>query len=162
MDAKTLQIVDVYHEFHDVWESDTFSRANVHGLNPEVFEDRAFATEQKLVNHFLEWLLPKNYMKVFGHAPGRESKRFNIVIEDLKLPCWADRDGELFHIFANRCKMDEAIFCGRRCIRANHSSYCRNMPARTAGQLARERHGYHCALYDCFELYLFYLLLISI
>lgn len=162
MDVNTLQLVDAYHEFALTTVNDIFARMNIHGLNPIMFEGTAFDCEYELIQHFLKWLSPKKYSKLYGHAPEREIKSLNINIEDLKLPCWAERDSELFHTFANQCKMEQSIFCGRRCIQAYHSCFCRNLPSNTVGQIARNKHGYHCAFYDCYELYLYYLLGISI
>lgn len=162
-----MTIVDVYHNFA-FSSSDNWARRNIHGLNSNFLLHFGFPNAKILQKDFDKWISKYEIVKVFENCPNSMSYSFFDNIEDLRLPPWTARVNEQYHITANRLKECNGKIFERKCathmfdvncIMQIHSKYkpyltfnrCRNLTERIKLQ-----HGHHCALYDAFELYLYY------
>ena len=158
VDIVNLAILDVYHKFAYA-SGDVWSRRNIHGLNTDYLHQFGFSNAHLLVNDFRKFVSNYKVVKVFENCPNSMSYDFFHNIEDLRLPEWTIRIEESYHIIANRLKEIEYRICGVNCNSNIHSSYkpylnfnrCRKMSTR-----AKLQHGFHCALYDAYELYFYY------
>lgn len=158
VDLASLNMINNYHKFAHA-SGDVWARRNIHGINSEVTQKLAFPNEKCLQKDFEKWKKQYNIVKVFENSPNDASCLFFDDIIDLRLPLWVDRVNKSSHIIANRLKEDNAYICDTNCRTSIHSSYrpyltlgrCKNLKERIKLQ-----HGLHCALYDAFELYLFY------
>lgn len=162
VDICDLTIIDIYHKFAYA-SGDTWSRRNIHGINTDVTYHFAFRNERKLQNDFENWKSNYNIIKVFENSPNEMTHHFFDNVIDLKLPPWEDRVNQRYHLMANRLKDGNAVIdatiCPTKCSSHIHSLYkpyktlrrCKNLSERLKLQ-----HGFHCSLYDAFELYLFY------
>ena len=154
MNQETHAIMDVFHAYARTEEEDTFARSHVHGLNKDYVILLGFASEAELVEEFKSWLSSKPYIALFANGAHKEAQMLNMTVCDFNLAPWAERQHHASHKIAIRYKELSIPICGRKCSPYAHSSYvsppaCAN--AFTA--LAKSCHGYHCALYDCVELY---------
>lgn len=158
VDINTLEIVDSYHAFAKSATDDTFARCYVHGLNPILLDDEGFTSENELISHFKTWLSKKPHVAIFGHAPQRERKLLKLNIIDMFLDKWIERKDQPSHKISKVFKDHMVSIAGKRCSHHAHSWY-RSPPAKTNVQtyMAKLEHGFHCALYDAYELYLCYL-----
>ena len=158
-DADNLNVLDIYHKFAFA-SGDIWSRRNVHGLNTNFLRNFGFSNASILVNDFRKYISCYKVVKVFENCPNSVSYDFFHYIEDIRLPNWTTRVNERYHIVSNRLKKSNSyIFDLANCNSHIHSSYkpylnfnrCRKLSERV-----KLEHGFHCALYDTFELYLFY------
>ena len=158
--SETYEILDVFHELVQVDKDvDAWARDHVHGLNEDWLSLNGWKFENSLVTVFKSWLKSKNFVLLFGNNPTTERRKFNINMCDLHLPPWVDRQNKPYHILAKKFKELNVAFLGKSCHSLAHSKYLRPAPcANQATFIAKWNHGYHCALYDCYELYLHFLL----
>ena len=158
VDRMTLEIKDSYHAFAQSEINDSFSRYYVHGLNANFLRHNGFPCEADLIQNFKSWLDSKPHVALFGQNPHRESKVLNVKINDMTLGSWSKRRYEPWHRMVKRFKDHMVAFAGKRCSHAAHSSF-RKPPDCSSFMtyVAKMEHGFHCALYDAFELYLYYL-----
>ena len=160
MDNVTYQIVSIYHK-HAFCnpEDDPWSRINIHGLNPDYLKDYGFPNEDQLFTDFQKWLDSFTIVQMFANNPGRERMLFpNHTINDILLPRWEIRMRQPYHETALRFKQLCAPIVNVRCNRYVHCRFItRYHIVPSAKELAKILYGFHCALYDCYELYLYYL-----
>ena len=164
MQWETKNIVSVYHHFaYDVYApNDNWARKYLHGLNLEYLYNHGFGSTEQLIEHFKLWLSEFNYVHIFGNDPRKERSELNLDIVDIELPGWIDRSKEPYHTIANRFKelsvpiSNSNLCCGN----VAHSSYSTQplWKPKNLTAVAKQEHGFHCSLYDCYEMYLFYLL----
>ena len=159
VDIKDLSIVDIYHKFAYA-RGDMWARRNIHGLNPNFLYTFGFRNASLLLEDFMNWKSNYDIVNVFENCPNSMSYHFFDNITDLRLPLWTVRVYENYNIIARRLKeFNGSVFHDTYCTGHVHSFYkpyltfnrCRNLTERVKLQ-----HGYHCALYDTYELYLFY------
>jgi len=155
MDVESKRVTDIFHAFANCEEDDSFSRLHVHGLNTTYLKKHGFANELALLQAFKDWLKNKPFIRIVANAPYKESKALCLNIYDANLSRWTDRQFEIPHIIALRYKELMLDINDRCCSKIAHSFY---QCAPTSGSLetfrAKERHSFHCALYDAYELYL--------
>ena len=160
VDGNTYKILDVYHKFANTEEMNPYAHKYVHGLNNDFLSSNGFETEVLLIADFKAWLDSKSYRLLLANDPATESILFKpLYIEDVRLPSWKDRIHRPYHAVANRFKELNIPILNTSCSSAAHSDF-RIYPCapRTESQVARFTHGHHCSLYDCYELFLYYIL----
>ena len=157
MNFKSKEIVDVFHGHAFTTELDSFSRRHVHGLNPVLLKKTGYENTYKLLKAFHSWRKNKQSVIVYGNNPTKESKELRLYMTDIGLDIWMMRDVKPYHEMALTFKKHSISICGKKCSKAMHSKF-ENAIVRpyNMGDTAKERHGYHCSLYDCYELYLFH------
>ena len=158
MNAETREIVDVFHAHAYTTELDFFARRHIHGLDRSFLKKSGYENADKLIDAFHEWLSGKHYIMMFANDPGREIRDLRLYITDIGLDNWQVRSQRGYHEIAYYYKKHNIPICQKRCSKEAHSSYHSTYVRKfNASDAARKRHGYHCALYDCYELYLFYI-----
>lgn len=155
MNAATHVMMDVFHGYAQTDEDDSFARKYVHGLNKNYLSLFGYASETELLNAFKSWLNSKSYIALFANGAERESKLLNMAVCEFSLAPWVERQNCPSHKIAIRYKQLWLPVCQRVCSLYAHSSYVSPPPnsSNALSTLAKDRHGYHCALYDCVELY---------
>jgi hypothetical protein len=155
MNNWTYQIVSVYHQHANCDPNvDQWARKHIHGLNLKYLQDYGFSCESALLIDFKRWLAAFNVIRIFCNNPGKERKVFpNLIIDDILLPPWDSRVNQHYHEVTKRFKDLCVPILSVRC-----SSYVHNQcffPPYL--NTAKVLYGYHCSLYDSYQLYLFYL-----
>lgn len=157
MNAFTMQIVDVYHAHAKSYQSDWWSRLHVHGLNRNFLNHHGFPDEESLMQDFKEWLAPKDVMTMYANDPSKENEVLNLNIKDIRIPPWADRIYQPYHQMALTYKNDFIPILDKRCCNEAHSMFKRYpMKRLSETEIAKRDYGFHCSLYDAYELYLCY------
>ena len=154
-------VVDVFHNYaYCPWDQDGWSRKHIHGLNPDLLVDSAYANEHLLIDAFLTWLSKFNVFIIYANNPRSESIKLGLTICDIGLPDWAERVKHDYHTIPHFYKMNNEDYdLNISCHDIMHSCY-ETTPIyshMTPNQIAKAKHGWHCSLADAFELYLFYL-----
>ena len=157
MNAFTRQIVDVFHGHAFAKQSDWWARLHVHGLNKTFLERNGEYDDIALLQNFKNWLSRKNVLSLYANNPRKESDALDIVIEDIELPPWAERIYQPYHQMALSYKCEFIPILNKRCCFEAHSVFKR-YPIRKLNEteIAKRDHGFHCSLYDAYELYLYY------
>jgi len=153
----TRSVVDVFHAYHFTPCPDSYSRKNVHGLDPNYLKEHGHITQSGLIREFRAWLDKKNYIRIYGNDPRHEVTLLKMPITNIGLPNWADRIDEDYHTIAKCFKNLEIPICGTRCPRVAHCQYNRAISVKNETEVARNKHGFHCSLNDCYELYLYFI-----
>ena len=160
MENATYQIVSVYHKHvecdpnHDFW-----ARKNIHSLNSSCLNRFGLRNECQLLIDFQTWLNSFDVKVIYANDPHKERiflQQHNIV--DIILPMWRERVTKPYHSVAVRFKELNVPILDTKCDSYVHNNFSIN-PLYEPNESKRLKflHGYHCALYDCYELYLFYL-----
>lgn len=154
MNNWTYEIVSVYHQHANCNpQEDEWSRKHVHGLNQQYLQDFGFCDENSLLSDFKKWLATFNVACIFCNNPGKERKLFpNLIINDILLPPWINRVNQHYHEVTKRFKELSIPILNVRCSKYIHNQ-CKFPPFLDTPKVA---FGHHCSLYDCYELYLFY------
>lgn len=160
VNSDTLQIISVFHEFAKKQCEDRWSRLHVHGLNPNWLQEHAkYNNETELLQAFRHWLRGRNVLATFANGPEKERLIFppNMFVHDLGFPMWCQRETRASHRMSFIFKRSFIPIFNKRCCSEAHSSFM-NVPVNngSSSELARLRWGVHCALYDCWEAYLFF------
>ena len=163
MDGYSLEVIDVFHEhaFCEEIRQDWYARKHIHGLSPAYLKANGHASPSKLIQSFQNWLAKKNYKKtLYANNPTSECAMLELEINDIDLERWAVRADKLYHKKAHDFKVNFSPIYAKRCSREAHSSFQSVIVKRpnNPSDLARHAHGFHCSLYDVYELYLFYCL----
>ena len=158
MDYGTREIVDVFHGHAFTPEADSFARSHIHGLHPTFLKKMGYQCPNELVDAFHNWLRNKRFVVLYGNNPGREVQELQLFISDIKLDNWSTRAYKAYHEVAYYFKRHNIPICSQSCSKEAHTMY-HSAYARpfNLGDAAKERHGHHCALYDCYEMYLFFI-----
>ena len=157
---KTGEVVDIFHKHirypfatdHDIW-----ARCHVHGLNVNYLSAYGLCEEKTVLSMFYTWLNSLSVSCIFGHAPCKEAEFLDISITDVNLPPWAKRCILPSHETAVFMKNNNVPVCGVSC--NAHSSFVGWKSKRRIlnnTDIAKESHGFHCSLYDCLEIYLYF------
>ena len=146
--------MDVFHAYARTEEQDTFARQHIHGLNKDYLNTYGYDSEAELIEAFKSWLSSKPYITLFANGASREAKMLGLPVCEFNLAPWAERDYVASHKIA-LCYKDHSLpVCDRRCKPHAHSSFVSAIQSSNPfSSLAKARHGFHCALYDCVELY---------
>ena len=157
MNALTRQIVNVYHAYANTEDPDFYSRRHIHGLSSQFLNIHGFPNESALIDDFKKWLRGKDVLAMYANAPSKEQTALNLPIIDMDLPIWKERISMFVHQTAIAFKKNSVPILNKYCPKHAHDSYVgypvfRNSPT----DLAKRSHGYHCSLYDSYELYLHY------
>ena len=157
MDYDTREIVDVFHGYANTSISDFYSRNHIHGLNPKFLKKEGHETPCHLIDSFHQWLKSKTYVHLFANCPGKEIRELQLFISDIRLDPWKMRCYKPYHEIAYYFKKFNIPICSTsRCDEAHSVYRSANCRPFNLSDAARKRHGHHCSLYDCYELYLFY------
>ena len=158
VDTSSNAIIDVFHEFANYSLSDQFAREHVHGLNNIFLWWFSVGRESFLLKLFLSWLKPKKYKALYANNPAKEAAVLGLPIQNFPLPNWVERQHKSYHCTALNMKNNcEPVFGTMYCPQFAHCSYvCPPAQNNPQIRLAKAKHGYHCALYDTYELYLAY------
>ena len=160
VNRNTNSIVDVFLGYAYTEKPDIFSRMHIHGLNKNYLKEFGFPSEDSLLAVLQIWLSRKPYVAIFANDSRKKSQALGLKISDFKLAPWADRRHRASHQLALRYKELSIPILNRFCPSIAHSSFVSAPSSRNAfSSIAKARHGYHCALYDCQELYFESLLL---
>ena len=158
MNAWTKQIVDVYHAHAFSHQSDLWARTHIHGLALSFLNNHGFRDEEALIQNFKRWLVQKDIVSLYANGPGKESEVLNIPISDIGLPPWADRIYQPYHQMALSFKREFIPILDKRCCFEAHAAFTHyNMKRLNETEIAKSSHGFHCSLYDAYELYLSYI-----
>ena len=154
MNAWTKQIVDVYHAHAFSHQSDLWARTHIHGLALSFLNNHGFRDEEALIQNFKRWLVQKDIVSLYANGPGKESEVLNIPISDIGLPPWADRIYQPYHQTALSYKRQYVPILDKRCCFEAHAAFIHyKMKRLNETEIAKSSHGFHCALYDAYELY---------
>ena len=159
MNAVTHQIVDVYHEHaKSPCSCDSWARLHIHGLQPSFLHQHGFSNEDALVLHFKAWLQDKNVLAMYANDPAKESSMLNMMIKNMNIPTWSERVYQPYHQMALSFKRDFVPILDKRCCPNAHSAFKGySMKRQSETELAKKDYGFHCSLYDAYELYLCYI-----
>lgn len=159
MNALTRQIVDVYHGhatsscFCDSW-----ARSHIHGLNTCFLRQCGFPNQGTLIYDFKHWLRGKDVLAMYANNPGKEADVLNLPIKDMGLPPWAERMHQSYHQMARTYKNEFIPILNKRCCAEAHAAFTKYPLKRLSEtEIAKRDYGFHCALYDAYELYLCYI-----
>jgi len=157
MNALTREIVDVYHAYAKCENADFYCRSHIHGLNTLYLKEFGFPNEKALIDNFKRWLRTKDVLVMYANDPTKEKTVLNLPIKDMELPKWTERVSMFTHQTALAFKKNSIPVLNKSCPKHAHNSFVGFPVMRdTPTQLAKRSHGYHCSLYDSFELYLVY------
>ena len=157
MRFRDRQIIDIFHAHAFATEGDDWSRKHVHGLSIAFLKEHGYSSESELISSFKSWLREKNYLYVYSNAPHKEEKALLLNICDIGLPPWIMRDQQSYHKLAQIYKHVNLKFDGKCCSNEAHSAFegvDKTQNGHPLTKLAKEKHGYHCSLYDCWEMYM--------
>ena len=158
MNAWTKQIVEVYHGHAFSHQSDLWARLHIHGLNLKFLKEHGFRDEETLIQDFKRWLVGKDVVSLYANDPSKESVVLNIPILNMGLPPWADRIYQPYHQMALSYKREYVPILDKRCCFEAHAAFKRySMKRLNETEIAKRDHGFHCSLYDAYELYLSYI-----
>ena len=163
MSVADRHIMDIYHAHAKSTVSDDWARRHIHGLNRVFLEKSGFSNEEALVADFRKWLRGRDVLCMYANSPAKEiSLLSNHTIYDIHYPNWEDRISLVSHQTAYRFKhlsIPITSLAGyKSCTKEAHNEFTFvPTPRRSPTELAKKDYGYHCALYDCYALYLFYL-----
>ena len=155
------RIVDTYHAFAACKTTDdTFSRRHLHGLEIHILYSIGFPNEEALLFDFLRWAASKKVDTFFVNDPTKERKLFpQLHVEDVRLPMWVARVGLPSYLFALEAKRNQLPIKGAVCGAMIHGAFetfvYPNPHAPSDADILKSIHGFHCALYDSFMIYLY-------
>ncbi len=153
-----LRILDVYHKHaRCTADEDRYSRRHIHGLNPEFLHEKGLCDETALIYDFQIWLKGKPYNVILSNDGRKERKSLaSLRVQDLCLPPWLERITESYHKKAFEWKEKRIPVHGTTCNEDAHTLYRRPHDLKNDTAVAKAKHGHHCSLYDCLELYLYF------
>jgi len=159
MNALTRQIVDVYHgHAQSPCSCDRWARSHIHGLNTSFLQRHGFANQGMLIYDFKRWLRGKDVLAMYANDPAKEASVLNLPIKDMGILPWAERIHQPYHQMARTYKNDFIPILNMRCSSEAHSSFVKYPLKRLSEtEIAKRDYGFHCALYDAYELYLCYI-----
>lgn len=159
MNALTRQIVDVYHAHaRCACSCDSWARLHIHGLHPQFLQHHGFPDQIDLINDFKNWMRGKDVLAMYANDPAKESAALNLPIKNMNIPRWAERVYQPYHQVALSYKKEFIPILNKRCCAEAHSHFL-NYPMKklTDTEIAKRDYGFHCSLYDAYELYLCYI-----
>ena len=138
--------------FDDVW-----SRLHVHGLNYSFLLTHGLKNEDELICDFKLWLENFNVQVIYVNDVSKESKKLNLSLRDIGLPCWIERVKHSYHRIPQLYKNSDKSFCNINCNSNIHSYYkYKNLDDITKPvDRVKAEHGFHCSLADVYEFHLF-------
>ena len=158
MNAMTRQIVDVYHAHAVPDNPDSWSSRHIHGLNKTFLQRHGFPNEQTLIRDFKRWLRSKDVLSMYANNPSKEMSALNLIINDMDLPRWSERVCQPYHQLALTFKTEFIPILDTRCCEQAHSDFVKYpMKKLNETEIAKRDFGFHCSLYDAYELYLCYI-----
>ena len=157
MDIMSREILDIYLAYSKSRGIDEWARKHIHGLSETFLEYHGFENEDDLISDFKKWLRGRDILVMFANDPQKEEKALNLNIRDIGLPSWRERSVLISHQTAVSFKKKSVPILDKVC--HAHSSFKRYPIVRqTVTELAKSAYGHYCALYDCYALYLHYIL----
>lgn len=157
MNVMSRQIVDVYHKHAKSDRTDFWSRLHLHGLSKLFLEEYGLPSEKALLEDFKKWLAGKDVLAMYANDPKMEEAILKLPIKDMGLPRWAERGFHPYHQTALAFKRNFIPILDKRCCKDAHSSFSSYpMKKHSKTELVKHEYGFHCSLYDSFELYLCY------
>ena len=157
MDFNTREIIDVFHGYAYTTENDSFARKHIHGLNTDFLLQNGYENMSSLITAFKVWLRERKHFMFYANDPGKEMQVLKMYMTDIGLDKWINRIHKPYHHVAFYFKKRNIPILSKHCCAEAHSSY-QNAYVRpfNKSDIAREQSGYHCSLYDCYEMYLCY------
>ena len=157
-DDMTKEIVDIFHAFvFYPFEVDLWSRLHVHGLNSRYLRNRGYRNPNSLRHDFYAWMRQYSITHVYANNPKREERELKrLKFTNINIPSWEERIKDPAYNTALLYKKNGAPIGNRSCSEA-HSSFKGWKVTRSVWNTAdfvKSHHGYHCALYDAFHIYL--------
>ena len=157
MNALTREIVDVYHAHAKTEDGDFWARRHIHGLSVLYLNEFGFRSEKALIDDFKKWLRGKDVLVMYANNPTKEKTALNLPVKDMNLPPWKYRVTMHANQTALAFKKNSVPVKNKTCPKHAHNAFvCSPVRNNTATELAKRSYGYHCSLYDAFELYLHY------
>lgn len=157
INALTKQIVDVYHQHANSEVQDFWPRLHIHGLSKVFLKNHALPDEEALIQDFKKWLRGKDVLAMYANNPDKEKQCLGLPIKDMPLPKWSERTNQPYHRMAHSFKNNFIPILDKRCCSAAHASFSNyKMKRDSESELAKYQFGFHCSLYDAYELYLYY------
>ena len=135
-------------------EGDYFWIIHVHGLSTSYLKRHGSVNELTLLQASEDCLKKKPFIRIDANAEYKESKALCHNIYDANLSCFADHQFETPQITALRYK-ESMLEVNHACCSKIAHSFCQGAPTSDSLETfrAKERHPFHCALYDEYELY---------
>ena len=160
MCTSSQRVVEVYHGYaYCALEQDEWARTHVHGLDPFLLIDIGFPTECELINDFKRWIANYNVCHIYANGARTEARKLGLAVCDICLPPWAERVRHDYHRIPNFYKLHNECFESRiSCHESIHGYHVRSSVTQGMSdtQIAKVQHGWHCSLYEVYELYFFY------
>jgi len=157
MNIVTRQIVDVFHQHAKAESPDFWARRHIHGLSPVYLNEFGVSDEATLIKNFKTWLQGKDVLVMYANDPKKESTSLNLPVKDMGLPQWSERAFLPYHQTALDYKKNFIPILNKRCCQEAHASFSNyRMKKQNKTEQAKFDHGFHCSLYDAYELYLCY------
>ena len=151
-----LNIIDVFHGFAASRQSrGSFPTRHVHGLSQEYLLANGFRWSEELLQELNEWLRRWPSARLVANDPSLESAILSRRVDDAGLPPWRIRDKLQAHDMALAAKRMCLKIGGVSCSHEAHNYYIGWPQNKTDSDRAKKKWGHHCALYDCYELYLY-------
>lgn len=158
MNAFTRQIVDVYHAHAMSNNPDEWATRHIHGLNKTFLQRHGFPNEETLIRDFKRWLRGKDVLAMYANNPSKEAMALNLLIKDMNIPPWAERVYQPYHQTVLTFKNEFVPILDKRCCAEAHSAFVKYPLMRlNETEIAKRDFGFHCSLYDAYELYLCYI-----
>ena len=149
------RVESVFHIFPRVDDqrglaNDWYARKYIHGLPISKGLHGVADWRRK----WSEWRSRRSHYPLMANAGAKEAMVFNEQVINHSLQEWVVRATDTRHIFARYAKQRQWAVGGICCAKINHCKYVQSRsPTKTLslrGQ-AKAVHGYHCALYDAWE-----------
>ena len=156
-------ILGVFHQFS--YQTDPqFRQASVHChglLRSELWRDGT--TRRNLFHQFREWIMEWSDAMIWGNGVLDLNKflalsRISAQAQDVGLPDWEHRAQLPCHITTLEAKRNGSKIGDKTCgpQHGRHSQELRPKKTNTPGQRAKADWGFHCALFDVLEIFLFH------
>ena len=157
VEEKSSLIRDIFHgyvRYPFVCDEDYFARKYIHGLRVKDLACVGFSDVNVLLTEFRHWLRPYASCPMYAHAPAKESQFLSCVLQDVCLPPWKERVKTVSHSTAKAMKLNQVPICNITCTMHDPVYYKSHRQYPNETDLAKAAFGYHCSLYDCYEIFL--------
>lgn len=147
-----LNIVGVFHGFKTAHQpGSTFATHAIQGLSQAFLRANGHRRPEDLLNSLKTWLRRSPAARLVATTLGRR-------VDDAGLPPWVKRPQLEAHEMARTAKLLCLKIGGVSCsgLKDAHCKYLGWPCRKTATDVVKRAAAHHCALYDCYELYLFY------
>ena len=150
-------IIDVFHGYASAHQHHSFPEYAIHGLCPLYLRENGHRRPEELLLELKNWLRRWPTARLVANGPGLEASILGRRVDDAGLPPWVKRAELQCHKMAKHAKQTLFKINGVSCtgLQGAHRRFRGWPKQRTPTDLVKADGGHHCALYDCFELFLF-------